>query len=127
MPLIFHKTLKNDGGHTKRIDAYSLRKRLRTLPLDGVRGLGCKTREPLGLGSVPSRIVTMFPAIAERPSHLRRVSFGAPTIQFRNIDDAIHKHLHAAGATGFPRSPGRIEPDIDTLHQVFGRKHCRNH
>jgi hypothetical protein len=38
MALIFIKTLSNDGGDTKRIDAYSLRKRIRTLPLDGIRG-----------------------------------------------------------------------------------------
>ena len=42
---------------------------------------------------------------------------------FREVDASIHQHLHSARPAGFPRSPGRVDPDVNALHQLFRHKH----
>ena len=65
----------------------------------------------------------MLLAVPQRPADFRRVRFRPPAIQFREIDAAIDEHLHTARPACFPRSPWRIDPDIDSLHHVFRQQH----
>ena len=55
------------------------------------------------------------------PPHLRGISLPPPAVQFPEIDAAIDKHLHAAGAAGLPWPPWCVHPDIHPLHQVLGQ------
>ena len=79
--------------------------------------------ERLGFGRVPGGIVAMVLAVAQRPADVRSVGFRPPAVQFRQIETSIDEHLHAARPTGFPRPPGRVDPDINPLHQVLGQEH----
>src|SRR5208337_66565 len=72
---------------------------------------------------IQSWISAMFQAVAERPAHIRSKSFGPPAIQFRIIEPAVDKHLHAAGSTCLPRPPRCVQPDIYPVYQVFGHAH----
>jgi len=44
-------------------------------------------------------------------------------IQFGQIQAAVNQDFHAAGSAGFPRSARGINPEIDTLHQIFSGDH----
>src|SRR5512133_626600 len=65
----------------------------------------------------------MFLAVSQCPSHFRCIGFSPPAIELREINAAINEHFHAARATGFPGSPGCIDPDIYPLYHLAGEKH----
>ena len=79
--------------------------------------------ERLGFDCVPRGVVSMVLTVPQRPAHVRLVGFGPPSVQLRQIETSIDEHFHTARPTGFPRAPGRVDPDVDPLHQVLGQEH----
>src|SRR5580658_959653 len=79
--------------------------------------------EGFGFRRIPGRIVTVFEAVADGPAHLGRICLRPPAIEFREVHPAIDKHLHAAGAAGFPRTSWRVHPEIDALNKLFRHQH----
>ena len=65
----------------------------------------------------------MFLAISQCPTNFWRVSLHPPAIKLRQINSAVYQNLHAAGAARFPGAPRRVDPNVYSLHKVFGKKH----
>ena len=65
----------------------------------------------------------MLPSVPQTPSHFRAVGFGPPAIKFGNIYTAVNQHLHAAGAAGFPRASGGVDPEVNPMRHLGGNGH----
>ena len=65
----------------------------------------------------------MFLTVSDSPPHVRRVRLCPPSIQLRKVQSAVDKNLHAARAAGLPGTAWRIDPKIDTLHQLLCQQH----
>ena len=46
------------------------------------------------------------------------VGFGPPAVEHRQVQPAVEHDLLAAGARGFQRTAGIVQPDVDALDQV---------
>ena len=59
----------------------------------------------------------------DRPGRRRSASrssrepFGPPAVADAEVEDAVHRRLHAARAARFERLARRVEPDVAALHQ----------
>ncbi len=75
-----------------------------------------------------ARILVGF-AVADGPADQlgvragRSPSFVPPAVQRAQVERAVGRGFHAAGAAGFERPQGRVEPDIAALHQVAADGH----
>src|SRR5262249_36468579 len=77
----------------------------------------------LRLGGIPGGFVTMLLAVAEGPTHLRRIRFCPPAIELRKAQAAVDQHLHAACAACFPRASRGVDQDLHPPNESFCHQH----
>src|SRR5271165_4417996 len=84
--------------------------------------------ERLGFHLVLVLPIGIIFAVADGPAHLPRIlrivpHLVPPAVGHAQVEYAVGRGLHAAGAAGFVRTQRCIQPEIDTLHQIARHRH----
>ena len=75
------------------------------------------------VGPVLRGLVRVGLATADGPAVVAVVALVPPAVEDAEVEDAVLRGLHAAGAGRLQRPPRGVEPDVDALHQEAGDVH----
>src|SRR5215203_4850787 len=74
--------------------------------------------EGAGVGGVHRVLVGGFDPRVDEEAVAAGVTLGPPAVADADVDGAVHRRLHAAGAAGLERLAWRVQPDVAALDEI---------